>query len=177
MATLTERKVTIGGKPFTLVGPELRVGGVAPSFKLIDGKGQEVELAQSEGKVRLIASVHSVDTPICDLETERFNTEAAKFPDVVIYVVSMDLPFALSRYCGAKGIASLKALSDYREASFGAAYGVLIKERRLLARATFVVDRLGVIRYAEYLPEVGQHPDYDKALAALRETVALKQAA
>ncbi|MBI2919392.1 MAG: thiol peroxidase [Chloroflexi bacterium] len=172
----TERKVAIRGKLFTLAGPELRVGDKAPDFGLVDAQGEVVKLSQSAGKIRLIASVHSVDTPICDLEAQRFNTEAATFSDVVVYVVSMDLPFALARYCSGKGITNLKTLTDYREASFGAAYGVLIKERRLLARATFVVDRQGTIRYAEYLPEVGQHPDYDRALAALK-AVGLRKAA
>lgn len=172
MVTAAERKVALRGKPLALIGPELRAGDKAPDFKLVGPDLQWVELAQSTGKVRLIASVVSVDTPVCDLETVRFNTEAAHSPDVVIYVVSMDLPFALSRYCGAKGIDSVKVLSDHREASFGTTYGVLIKERRLLARATFVVDREGIIRYVEYLPDVGQHPDYDKALAALKETAA-----
>ena len=166
----------MGGRPFTLVGRQLKVGDRAPNFRLLTRDLKEVELSQTAGKVRLIASVHSLDTPICDLEARRFNAEAASMPGMVVYVVSMDLPFAQARYCGAQNIQNLQTLSDHREASFGRAYGVLIKELRLLARALFIVDGAGLIRYVDYLPEVGQHPDYEKALQALRSLAGTAQA-
>ena len=165
----------MGGRPFTLVGRQLKVGDRAPNFRLLTRDLKEVELSQTAGKVRLIASVHSLDTPICDLEARRFNAEAASMPGMVVYVVSMDLPFAQARYCGAQNIQNLQTLSDHREASFGRAYGVLIKELRLLARALFIVDGAGLIRYVDYLPEVGQHPDYEKALQALRSLAGTAQ--
>lgn len=165
-----ERKnaVTIKGKPYTLMGRELKVGQKAPNFKLVANDMSLIELSQSRGKVRLLSVVHSLDTPVCDLQTQRFEQEASQFPDVVIYTISMDLPFAQARYCGAHSIKNLQTLSDYRDASFGAAYGVLIKELRLLSRAVFIIDRTEITQYVEYLKEVSQAPDYDKAIAALR---------
>lgn len=160
--------VTRKGKPVTLLGPEIKVGQKAPDFTLIDKDWNEVKLSQSRGKVRLLSVVHSLDTPVCDLQTQMFEGEAGKFKDAVIYTISMDLPFAQARYCGAHAIANLKTLSDYKEASFGAAYGVLIKELRLLARAIFVIDQNDNVTYVEYVKEVGQPPDYDRALAALK---------
>lgn len=167
----TKGLVTIGGKPVTIIGKMVKVGQKAPDFTLLDIDMNEVKLSDSKGKVRLLSVVHSVDTPVCDLQTQRFEEEAGKFKDVVIYTISMDLPFAQSRYCGAHNIKSLKTLSDHRDASFGTAYGVLIKERRLHSRAIFIIDASDTIRYAEYLKEVGQHPDYDKAIQALKSLV------
>jgi thiol peroxidase len=112
--------------------------------------------------------VPSLDTPVCDIETRRFNAEAAKIPDLTVLTISMDLPFAQARWCGAAGIDKVMTLSDHRDASFGTNYGVLIKELRLLARAVFVIDENDVVRYAEVVPEVTNHPDYDKALAAAK---------
>jgi len=163
--------VTRGGKPVTLVGPEIRVGQKAPDFTLIDKDWNEVKLSQSRGRVRLLSVVHSLDTPVCDLQTQLFEGEAGKFKDAVIYTISMDLPFAQARYCGAHAIANLKTLSDYKDASFGDSYGVLIKELRLLARAIFVLDKDDTVRYVEYVKEVGHPPDYDRALAALKRLV------
>jgi len=162
------RGVTIKGKPYTLVGPELKVGDKARNFKLVAIDMKEVRLPDSKGKVRLLSVVHSLDTPVCDLQTQRFEEEAGRFKDVVIYTISMDLPFAQARYCGARNISNLQTLSDYRDASFGRAYGVLIKDLRLLSRAIFIIDKTGVIRYVEYVKEVTSQPDYDKALGALR---------
>ncbi len=162
------RIVTIGGKPYNLEGPELKAGEKAPDFRLISTDMKEVTLSDSRGKVRLLSVVHSIDTPICDLQTQRFEQEASKFKDVLIYTISMDLPFAQRRYCGAHNISSLKTLSDYREGSFGRAYGVLVKELRLHSRAIFIIDRTDTIRYAEYLKEVGSHPDYDRAIESLK---------
>jgi thiol peroxidase len=168
----TRRTVNLKGKPVVLLGPEIKVGQKAPPFKLLAIDMSEVELSQSRGKVRLLSVVYSLDTNVCDLQTQRFEQEASKFGDVVIYAISMDLPFAQARYCGAHNISNLKTLSDYREASFGRAYGVLIEKSRLLSRAIFVIDRDDIVRYVEYVPEVAQHPDYDKAIEALKNVVA-----
>jgi thiol peroxidase len=169
--TETKRTVLLKGKPMTLAGSEIKVGQKAPDFKLLAIDSTNVELSQSEGKVRLLSVVHSLDTNVCDLQTQRFEQEAAKFENVVIYAISMDLPFAQARYCGAHDIKNLKTLSDHREASFGRAYGVLIEELRLLSRAIFIVGRDDTIRYVEYVPEVTQYPDYDKAIEALKKAV------
>jgi thiol peroxidase len=168
----TKRVVTLKGKPLTIVGPELKAGQKAPDFKLLAIDSSEIQLSQRKGKVRLLSVVHSLDTQVCDLQTRRFEAEASKFKSVVIYAVSMDLPFAQARYCGANNISNLKTLSDHREASFGRAYGVLIEELRLLSRAIFIIDRDDTIRYVEYVPEVTQHPDYNKAIEALKNVVA-----
>jgi len=171
---MKERKgaVTFQGSSVTLVGPEMKVGQKAPDFRLLATDMKSVELSQSRGKVRLLSVVPSLDTPVCDLQTQRFEEEAGKFKDVVIYTISMDLPFAQARYCGAHNISNLKTLSDHREASFGTAYGVLIKELRLLSRAVFIIDRDNTIRYVEYVKEVSKHPDYDRAMEALKQVVA-----
>ena len=161
--------VTIRGNPVTLVGNEVKVGDPAPNFVVVNNDLEEVELTAFKGKTLLIASVPSLDTPVCDTETRRFNEEAANLGDEVqILVISMDLPFAQKRWCGAAGVDRVLTLSDHRDAAFGNAYGVLIKELRLLARAIFVVDREGVIRYIQFVGEVGEEPDYDAALSALK---------
>jgi thiol peroxidase len=167
---VNERKnaAIMAGKSLTLLGPELKAGDRAPEFVALDNSFQPVKLSDSAGKVRLIAAVPSLDTPVCDAETRRFNQEAAAIPGVEFLTVSMDLPFAQKRFCSSAGIDRIKLLSDYRDAAFGAAYGTLIKENRLLSRAVFVVDQQGTLRHVEYVPKVGDHPDYDKALAAVR---------
>jgi thiol peroxidase len=167
-----KRTVTLKGKQLRLSGPEVKVGQKAPNFKLVAIDFTNVELSQSKGKVRLLSVVHSLDTNVCDLQTQRFEEEAAEFKDVVIYAISMDLPFAQARYCSANNIKNLQTLSDHREASFGQAYGVLIEELRLLSRAIFIIDRNDIVRYVEYVPEVAQHPDYDRAIEALKKVVA-----
>jgi thiol peroxidase len=164
--------VTFKGQPLTVIGPQLRPGDRAPNFRLLDNDLNEVTLADSAGKVRLISVVPSLDTSICDLQTRRFNEEAANFgPDVVVLTVSADLPFAQKRWCGAAGVERVQTLSDHRDMNFGDTYGTHIKELRLEQRAVFIVDREGIIRYAEYVPEVARHPNYDAALAALKELV------
>lgn len=161
--------VTFKGNPMTLIGPELHVGDKAPDFTLIDNGMQPVALSASAGKTRLISVVPSLDTPVCAVQTKRFNEEAAKLPEnVVVYTVSVDLPMAQKRFCGAEGTTKITALSDYRQRSFGEAYGVLIKELMLLARSIFVVGPDGVLKHVEYVKEVAEHPDYDKALAAVK---------
>jgi len=166
-----ERKgaVTLRGNPMTLVGPELKVGDKAPDCKVIGNDMKPVSLGDTAGKVRIIASVPSLDTPVCDTETRRFNEEATKLPGVEILTISMDLPMAQARWCGAAGVKNVRTLSDYRERAFGPAYGVLIQEIMLDARAVFVLDKDNTIRYVEYVKEVGEQPNYEAALAAARK--------
>ncbi|MBI4465684.1 MAG: thiol peroxidase [Acidobacteria bacterium] len=168
---MSERKgaVTLRGNPMTLIGPELKVGDKAPDFKLVGNDLKPVTLADTAGKVRIIAAVPSLDTPVCDMETRKFNEAAGQLPGVDILTVSMDLPFAQSRWCGAAGVKSVRTLSDYQERSFGAAYGVLIKELQLEARAVFVLDKDNTLRYVEYVKEVGEHPNYEAVLAAAKQ--------
>ena len=161
--------VTFQGNPLTLLGPEIRPGDSAPGFTVLDAGLNPVTLKDFRGKAKLIASVPSLDTPVCELETKRFHEEAARLPDTVaILVISMDLPFAQGRFCSTHGIERIRVLSDHRHASFGLAYGVLIKELRLLTRAVFVVDPEDRVRYVEIVPEVTEHPDYRAALQAVR---------
>ncbi len=160
---------TFKGNPLTLIGPALRPGAKAPDFQAVGQDLSTVSLATFRGKPLLISAVPSLDTPICDQQTRRFNEEAAKLPTLQILAISMDLPFAQKRWCGAAGITRVTTASDHRDASFARAYGVLIKELRLLARSIFLVDAGGTLRYLEYVPEVASHPDYDAALAAARQ--------
>jgi thiol peroxidase len=161
--------VTIGGKPATLFGNEVKVGDSAPDFAAVGNDMNPVKLSDFRGKVVIISSVHSLDTAVCNIETRRFNAEAAKLgPDVVILTVSMDLPFAQKRWCGAAGIDKVITVSDHRDASFGTGYGVLLKDLRLLARAVFVVDRQGIVRYIQLVKEVGTEPDYAPVLDAAK---------
>jgi thiol peroxidase len=154
--------VTIHGTPLTLVGPELRVGDKAPDFTALNSDLKEVRLKDFEGKIKVISVTPSLDTPVCDIQARRFNQEAANFSDnVVVLNISMDLPFAIARFCSAAGIDKVKTLSDHRDASFGSAYGVLIKELRLLARSIFIIDKDNIIRLIEIVPEVTNHPDYE----------------
>ena len=169
---MTQKKtgvITFKGNPVTLLGPELKTGAAAPEFKVVDNGLQPVTLADSQGKVRLITVVPSLDTPVCDTMTRKFNEEAAKLPEnVVVYTVSLDLPFAQKRWCGNAGIEKVKTLSDYQERSFGLNYGLLIDELKLLARAVLVIDQKGAIAYQEIVKEVTAEPDYTAALAAAR---------
>ena len=161
--------VTFKGNPMTLVGPELKVGQKAPDFQVLAQDLSPVTLASSRGKTRLISVVTSLDTGICDAQTRRFNEEAAKLPNAAILTISADLPFAQKRWCGAAGIDKVQVLSDHKETSFGTAYGVLMKELRLLSRSIFVIDASDTVRYVEYVPEVASHPNYDAALQAARQ--------
>jgi thiol peroxidase len=147
-----------------LVGPELKVGDKAPDFELVDVNLSAVNLAKTGNSVRVFSVVPSLDTPVCDAQTKRFNEEAAKLPNVEIFTISMDLPFAQKRWCGAFGVDKVKMLSDHQGGSFGANYGTLIKELRIESRAIFVVDKGNVIRHVQYVKEVGDHPDYEPAL-------------
>ena len=161
--------ITFKGKPVTLLGPEIKAGDRAPDFRAVDNGLAPVTLADFKGKVKIISAVPSLDTPTCDTETRRFNLEAAKLPgDVVVLTVSLDLPFAQKRWCAAAGIDKVKTLSDYQDRSFAAAYGVLIKELKLLSRSVFVVDRGDTVRYVQHVKEVAQEPDYAAVLAAAK---------
>ncbi|SMC20696.1 thiol peroxidase (atypical 2-Cys peroxiredoxin) [Desulfacinum hydrothermale DSM 13146] len=161
--------VTMRGAPLTLVGEEVTVGLAAPDFQALNNDLQPVRLSEFKDKVVVLSSVPSLDTPVCDMETRRFNQEAEKLgDDVMILTISMDLPFAQKRWCGAAGVEHVITLSDHRDAAFGKAYGVLIKELRLLARAVFVVDKEGVVRHAQLVKEIAEEPDYAAVLQAVQ---------
>lgn len=161
--------VTFKNNPVTLIGEEVTVGSTAPAFTVVDNGLGEKTLKDFAGKKLLISVVPSLDTGVCDAQTRRFNEEAAGFgDDVVILTISMDLPFAQKRWCGSNGIENVLTLSDHRDSSFGDAYGVRMQELRLLARSIFVIDAAGTVTYTEYVPEGTDHPDYDKALEALK---------
>jgi len=163
---------TFGGKPFTMVGPELKIGDKAPEFELADNDMKPFKLSSLAGKTVILSVVTSLDTSTCDIETRRFNQEAEKLgDDVMILTISMDLPFAQKRWCGTAGVTRVKTLSDYKEATFGKAYGVLIKELYLLARTIFVVDSKGVIRYIQRVKEGSHEPDYKAVLDAMSALV------
>ena len=178
---MPEKRTTIlKGKPVTLLGPELKVGQIAPDFSLVPPHDRvelsltikNVSLSQSSGKVRLISVVPSLDTPVCDMETRRFNQEAETLgADTRILTVSMDLPFAQKRWCGAAGVSHVITLSDHRDAAFGTAFGVLINELRLLARSIFVLDRNGVIQYIQHVKELSEEPNYDAVIEAVQRIV------
>jgi thiol peroxidase len=168
---MQERKgvITMKGKPLTLLGNEVKVGDSAPDCEVVTNDMSKVKLSSYRGKICIICSVPSLDTSVCDTETRRFNEEAGKLgSDVKVLTISMDLPFAQKRWCGAAGVQNVQTLSDYRDASFGKAYGVLIKELRLLARAVFVVDKNGTIRYIQLVKEVATEPDYNAVLEAVK---------
>jgi thioredoxin-dependent peroxiredoxin len=158
--------VTLKGKPFTLLGPELKIGDTAPDFVAVGKNLKPVTLVDTRGKIRVFSVVPSLDTPICDAQTRRFNQEAAQLPGVGVYNVSMDLPFGQSRWCAAAGVDKVIMLSDHKDGSFGLGYGTFIKELRLDSRAIFVLDENDVVRYVEYVREIATHPDYEKALEA-----------
>ena len=164
--------ITFKGNPMTLLGPDVKAGDAAPDFKAVDNGLQPVTLGDTRGKVRLITVVPSLDTPVCDTMTRKFNEQAARLPDdVVVYTVSLDLPFAQKRWCGNAGIEKVKTLSDYQDRSFGLSYGVLIKELKLLARSVFVIDKNDKVAYRELVMEVTAEPGYEAALAAAKKLV------
>ena len=163
-------EVTFQGQPLTVIGAQLEVGAPAPDFLLLANDLSPVSLIDSDGKARLISVVPSLDTPVCDMQTRKFNEQVSAFGDNVVgYTVSADLPFAQARWCGNAGIARMQTLSDHRDMSFGDTYGTHIKELRLEQRAVFVIGNRGIVRYAEYVPEITSHPNYDAAIAALRK--------
>lgn len=169
---MTERKgvVTFKGGPLTLVGNEVKVGDTAPEATLLANDLSPVQISSLRGKVLILSCVPSLDTPVCDAQTRKFNQAAAALgSDVEILTISMDLPFAQKRWCGAAGIDRVRTLSDHRDAAFATAYGLLLKELRLLARAVLVVDKTGKVQYIELVREVTQEPNYEAALAAAKK--------
>lgn len=169
--------VAFQGSPLTLVGPTVRIGDRAPDFTVLDSALQEIHLSDFAGKIKMISVTPSLDTPVCDLQLRRFNQEAASFSDdVAVINMSMDLPFAIKRFCASAGIDKVTALSDHRDASFGANYGVVIEETRLLARAIFILDKYNTVRYADIVPDLSRHPDYERALEALRDVAGVRTA-
>jgi thiol peroxidase len=165
---------TLRGNPLTLIGPELKPGDDAPEFSVVDNALKPVTLKDTGNHVRIISVVPSLDTPVCDAQTKKFNEAAANLPGVDILTVSMDLPFAQKRWCGAFGVDRVKMLSDHKDASFGSNYGTLIKELRIESRAIFVLDVQNKVRHAEYVKEVGDFPNYEAALSAARSAGAAK---
>jgi len=162
--------VTFQGQPLTLLGPEIKVGQKAPDFTVVDRDLKSLSLRDFTGKIKVISVTPSLDTPVCDLQARRFNQEATGLTeDVVVLNVSMDLPFAINRFCTQAGIDRVVVLSDHREASFGRTYGVLIKELKLLTRAVFVIDKYDTVRYMEIVPEITNEPNYEAALSAVRD--------
>ena len=162
--------VTMRGNPLTLIGNELKVGEMAPEFTALDNNLSPVQFSSFQGKICILSSVPSLDTPVCDMETRKFNEEASRLgPDVMILTISMDLPFAQKRWCAASGVDKVQTLSDHRDTSFGTSYGVLIKELRLLARAVFLVDRKGTLQYIQIVKEMTSEPDYEAILNALKK--------
>jgi thiol peroxidase len=162
------RTTTLNGNELKLAGPELKVGDIAPDFQVVNSSMQPVDLDKTGQGVRIFSVIPSLDTPVCDAQTKRFNDEAAKLPDVSIYTVSMDLPFAQKRWCGNYGIDRLIMLSDHRSGSFGESYGTLIPDLRIESRAIFVVDAENRLKHVEYVKNVSDHPNYDAALEAVR---------
>jgi thiol peroxidase len=169
-ATLTERAnaITLKGNPMTLLGNEVKVGDQAPDATLVANDLSEVKISSFKGKKLIISAVPSLDTPVCDTETRRFNKEAASLEGVTILTVSADLPFAQKRWCGAAGISGVTTLSDYRYGSFGENYGVMIKGLKILARCVFVVDASGKIRHIDLVKEVATEPNYEAILNAVK---------
>ncbi len=163
--------VKMGGNPVTLIGDEVKVGDKAKDFTALNTDLSEFNLSSTNGKVRIISVVPSLDTGVCELQTINFNEMASKLGDVVILTVSMDLPFAQERFCGAKGIDKVVTISDHKDADFGEKYGFLMEELRLLARGIVIIDKDGVVQYVEYVPEATDHPDYDKAYEEAKKLI------
>jgi thiol peroxidase len=159
---------TMRGNPLTLVGPELKAGETAPDFSVVDSSLKPVNLSDTQGRTRIFSVIPSLDTPVCDAQTKRFNEEAGSLHGVDIYSVSMDLPFAQKRFCNSFALDHVKMLSDHKDGSFGESYGTLIKELRILSRAIFVLGPDNTLKYVEYVPEVADHPNYEAALAAVK---------
>lgn len=159
--------ITIEGNPLTLVGNQIKVGDTAPDFTVLDAGLAPVKLSDAKGKNVIISVAPSIDTSVCAAQTRRFNEEASKLEDTVVYSISVDLPFALGRFCSAEGIDAIKVLSDHKDLSFGESYGYVLEELRLLARGIVVVGKDGIVKHVEYVPEVTDSPDFDAALAAV----------
>ena len=168
MANNSERSTVLMGKPFSLTGPELKPGDPAPDFEVMDSSLKAVKLADTGLGVRIFSVLPSLDTPVCDAQTKRFEDEASALTNVNIFTISTDLPFAQKRWCSTFGISRVAMLSDHKDTSFGEHYGTLIPDMRIESRAIFVVDATNTIQYVEYVKEVGSHPNYEAALDAAR---------
>jgi len=166
-----EGVTTFKGNPLTLLGNMVKVGDKAKDFTVLANDLSPVKLSDFNGKIRILSLAPSIDTPVCADQTRKFNVEAAKLTDVVVLAISMDLPFALGRFCAAEGIDAVKTLSDHKDAEFGLNYGFLIEELRLLNRGIVVIDQNGMVKYVEYVKENTTHPDYDKALEVAKSLV------
>ena len=162
------RVTILRGNPVHLAGPELKPGDSAPDFEAVDGNLQQINLEKTGRGVRIFSVVPSLDTPVCDAQTKRLEEEAGKMPDVKIYTISMDLPFAQKRWCGNFGVNKVEMISDHKTGSFGEHYGTLIPDLRIESRAVFVIDGDNKVRHVEYVKEVSSHPDYDAALKAAK---------
>jgi thioredoxin-dependent peroxiredoxin len=168
--TTTTETVTFKGNPLHLTGEQINVGDPAPDFKVVDADLKPVGLSSLKGKVAVLVAVPSLDTPVCDLESQKFNQKAGQLGNAVqMLVVSMDLPFAQKRWCGAHDIKNIQAVSDYQDRSFGKAYGVLIRELHLLTRTIFVLDRNGIVQYRQIVKEITEEPNYDEVLKAVQK--------
>ena len=165
------RATTLKGKPLPLSGPELKPGDMAPDFEVVDASLQPVNLEKTGKGVRIFSVVPSLDTPVCDAQTKRFEDEAGQMSDIRIFTISMDLPFAQKRWCGNFGINRVTMLSDHKSSSFGEHYGTLIPDLRIESRAIFVLDADNKLRHVEYVKEVGEHPNYEAALDAAKRAV------
>lgn len=164
--------ITMHGNPLTLAGNDVKKGDIAPDATLLDNDLNPVKISSYKGKICVISSVPSLDTPVCDIETRRFNQEAEGLgEDVIILTVSMDLPFAQKRWCGAAGVDRVITLSDHRDASFAQAYGMLVKELRLLVRAVHVIDREGIVQYIQIVNEMSEEPDYAEVINEIKKLV------
>lgn len=171
---MNEKKgiVTFEGNPLTLLGPELKIGDMAPDTELTNNDMEPVKISSFRGNVCILSAVPSLDTPVCDAETRRFNEEASKLGSAVkIVTVSMDLPFAQKRWCGAAGVRNVTTLSDYKERSFGNSYGALIKELKLLSRTVYILDKEGVIRYIQQVGEITKEPNYEEVLSEVKKLI------
>ncbi|MCF8219086.1 MAG: thiol peroxidase [Bacteroidales bacterium] len=167
-----DQKVTFGGNPVTLLGDAARPGNIAPDFTVMDSDMKPVKLSDFNGKIKVLSVAPSIDTPVCANQTRTFNKEATKMNDnIAVLSISVDLPFALKRFCAAEGIDNVEALSDHKDVDFGTKYGFLIEEMRLLARGIVVIDKDNTIKYVEYVPEIGEEPNYQKALEEVRKLV------
>ena len=166
-----ENVVTMGGNPVTLLGSEIKVGDKAPDFTVLTSDLTPYTLQDAGDQVKIISVVPSVDTGVCHVQTTRFNTEVANLDNTIILTISVDLPFALKRFCSAEGIDKVITLSDHKDLSFGTGYGFTIEELRLLSRGIVVLDKDNVVQYVEYVKEVTDHPDYDKAIQAAKKLV------
>ena len=164
-----KNRVSVRGNALTLLGEEIKVGDIAPEFTVTDNGGKDVKFSDYKGKTIVLAIFPSIDTPVCANQARTFNKKATELSEnIVILTISKDLPFALGRFCAAEGINNIHTLSDYKFSEFGLKYGFLIKENRLLARGTVIIDPSGVVKYVEHVPDIIQEPDYDKALEVLK---------